>query len=75
MQRSLNLADHQITLTQKAFLALLANSEHHLGAVHLYIEEIIGIRYVQPQDKEQALGAAIEAKVIIMQGMPSAAVS
>lgn len=69
-QRSPSLEDHEITLMQKAFLHLLANPEHHLGAVHLYIEEVIGIRYVQPQDKEQVLGTLIDAKVIMMQSAP-----
>ena len=67
-QRSSKLEDHEITVMQKAFLALLQNSAHHLGAVHLYIEEILGIKYIQPQDKEQALDAAIQSKVIMLQG-------
>ena len=75
MQRSPNLEEHQITLMQKAFLALLESPEHHLGAVHLYIEEVVGVRYVQPQDKEQALRTAIDAKVIMMHGTPSAEAS
>ena len=67
-QRSSKLEDHEITVMQKAFLSLLQNPAHHLGAVHLYIEEILGIKYIQPQDKERALDAAIHSKVIMLQG-------
>ena len=67
-QRSSKLEDHEITVMQKVFLALLQNPAHHLGAIHLYIEEILGIKYIQPQDKEQALDAAINSKVIMLQG-------
>ena len=67
-RRSHNLEDHQITLEQKAFLSLLKESEHHLGAIDLYIEEIIGIKYIQPRNKEEVLGAAINSKVIMLQG-------
>ena len=47
--RSQDLDDHEITAAQKA-CSLMARSGHSNGALQLYVEEILGFRYLEPAE-------------------------
>ena len=65
-QRSQNLADSEITVIQKAFKHLMDNEEDEIPAVELYVEEILGLRFVSDTEKLQTVASAVEAKDSIL---------
>ena len=62
--RSQDLDDHEISLTQKAFVKLM-EEEDQIPAIEIYIEEIIGLSVVQDKDKLQALTSSVKIKGLI----------
>lgn len=67
--RSKLLADHEISIVQKAFMVLMDNPEHRVGAVELYVQEIIGLRLIVGKEKEEALQTAVNARNLILKSM------
>ena len=72
--RSPHLADHEISIVQKAFITLMSSDEHQAGAAELYVEEIIGLKLVAPEERSGALQTALNAsnlKVGFIRSVPS----
>lgn len=61
-QRSQNLADGDITIMQKAFVALFQNQDEQLPAACLWIEEILGLSLVVEAKKAAALTSAVQIR-------------
>ncbi|KAL2039963.1 hypothetical protein N7G274_007366 [Stereocaulon virgatum] len=61
-RRSPNLADFEITAAQKAFSALSRNETDSVAAIELYMEEILGLKYVEDSDRAQTLTAIIHMR-------------
>ena len=68
-RRSPNLAAFEITAAQKAFSALMRNDKDSVAAIEIYIEEILGLRYVEDSDRTQALTATIQMRNYLLNGM------
>lgn len=64
--RSNRLEHHEISITQKAFMLLMDNSAHDVGAAELYVEEIIGLKLVAAKEKRETLQTAVTAKNIML---------
>ena len=59
-RRSQNLADGEITVIQKAFVALSDEQSKSFGAIDLYVNEIIGIEIVDETSRAQTLANTLE---------------
>lgn len=64
--RSDRLDHHEISITQKAFMILMDNLDHHVGGVELYVEEIIGLKLLTAEEKGEALQTAVNARSLIL---------
>jgi hypothetical protein len=67
-RRSPNLADFKITAAQKAFSALMRNEKDSVAAIEIYMEEILGLKYVEDSDRTQALTATIQMRDYLLNG-------
>lgn len=69
LQRSQNLADGEITPMQKAFKVLMNRIEDELAAIELYVEEILGLKFVLEVKKAQTLATAMQTRDFILKGI------
>ena len=67
--RSSNLEEHEITITQKAFAILMQHEDTLHGAIQLYVEEIIGLKFSTVQDESRVVQDAICVKATILARM------
>lgn len=58
-QRSPNLIDGEISIVQKAFTILMEHEEDAVPAVELYVEEILGLRFVSEEDRFQTISIVV----------------
>ncbi|CAD6591935.1 MAG: hypothetical protein ASARMPRED_005873 [Alectoria sarmentosa] len=65
-QRSQVFAHGEITAVQKAFAVLMEKKEDHIRAVHLYVDEILGLKYVSGTDGATTLNAMIQTRHAIL---------
>lgn len=65
-QRSQVLAHVEITAIQKAFAILMEKKEDHIRAVELYVDEILGLKFVSGADKATTLNAMIQTRHSIL---------
>ena len=64
--RSDRLDHHEISITQKAFMILMDNLDHHVGGAELYVEEIIGLKLLTAEEKGEALQTAVNTRSLIL---------
>jgi len=64
-QRSQDLADGEVTANQKAFKVLMENEDSE-GAVEIYVDEILGLKFSSDAMKAQTLATALQTKDYIM---------
>ena len=67
--RSQNLADHEISLFQKAFAILMRNEDNHVPGIELYVDELLGLNLVDESQKEETLRTAVKARDAVQQSM------
>ncbi|KAL8938834.1 MAG: hypothetical protein Q9211_003023 [Gyalolechia sp. 1 TL-2023] len=63
--RSRNLEDYEINIYEAAFSKLMADMDTHVGAIHIYVEEILGLRAVSQPLKLRALTNAVRVRTMI----------
>lgn len=68
-QRSQDLAEHEITIIQKALVLLMNNSEDQISAANLYADEILGVVYLPATAKSDALETAVRARALALECM------
>ena len=65
--RSQDLEDHEISLTQKAFVELMEEEEEDkISGIEIYVEEIIGLKMVEDKDKLQTLKSLVKTKDLLV---------
>lgn len=67
--RSLVLEDFEVNVYEAAFSKLMSNVKTHLGAIHLYVEEILGLRAISHPLKLRALTNAVRVRSMILNCM------
>lgn len=67
--RSSLLEDHEVSIVQKAFMILMDSPEHRVGAVELYVQEIIGLKLIVAKEKDMAFQTAVNARNLFLKGM------
>lgn len=65
-QRSQTLAHGEITAIQKAFAVLMENKEDFMPAVELYVNEILGLKFVSETDRATTLDTMIQTRHSIL---------
>lgn len=65
-QRSQVLVHGEITAFQKAFVVLMEKKEDHIRAVELYVDEILGLKFVPETDRATTLNAMIQTRHSIL---------
>ncbi|KAL8938587.1 MAG: hypothetical protein Q9216_003815 [Gyalolechia sp. 2 TL-2023] len=63
--RSPHLEDYEINIYEAAFSKLMADVDTHIGAIHIYVEEILGLRAVSQPLKLRALTNAVKVRTMI----------
>ena len=61
-QRSQILAHGEITIIQKAFAILMQHEEDVISAIHLYVDEILGLKFVSEAEGATSLNAMIQTR-------------
>ncbi|KAL9600374.1 MAG: hypothetical protein Q9219_003224 [cf. Caloplaca sp. 3 TL-2023] len=64
--RSPDMGDHEINMYEAAFLKLMSNTETHAGAIHIYVEEILGLKAVTQPLKLRALTIAVQLRTLFL---------
>lgn len=67
--RSSRLDDHEISITQKAYMLLMRRPEDRLGGIELYVQEIIGLRHVDATESFACLQNAMKTREIFLYRM------
>ena len=65
-QRSQILAHGEITIIQKAFTILMQHEEDVISAIYLYVDEILGLKFVSGAEGATSLNAMIQTRHSIM---------
>ena len=65
-QRSHIFAHGEITVIQKAFVVLMQTKEDVIPAIHLYANEILGLKFVSETEKATSLNTMIQTRHSIM---------
>ena len=65
-QRSQILAHGEITIIQKAFAILMQHEEDVISATYLYVDEILGLKFVSGAEAATSLNAMIQTRHSIM---------
>jgi len=65
--RSQDLEENEITIAQKAFIYFSASNMH--AAIHIYVEEILGIEFAPKADKASLLQGSIDVRAGLLEGM------
>ena len=65
--RSQDLDDHEIAAAQKAFASLL--DENKDAAIHIYVEEILGLKIAPDTEKASIIQSSIEFRAALLDGM------
>lgn len=65
-QRSQILAHGEITAIQKAFAVLMEKKEDLIPAVELYVDEILGLKFVSEADRDTILRTMIQTRHSIL---------
>ena len=61
-QRSQTLAHGEITAIQKAFAVLMEKKENFIPALELYVNEILGLKFVSETDRATILSTMIQTR-------------
>lgn len=64
--RSPRLEDYELNIYEAAFAKLMVDVDTHLGAIHIYVEEILGLRAVSQPLKLRALTNAVKVRTMIL---------
>ena len=64
--RSQVLPDGEVTIAQLAFTALYEIDEDYMAAIALWVEEIVGTRFVPLEKKPKVLMATVKAREMIV---------
>lgn len=67
--RSSRLDDHEISITQKAYMLLMQNRDDRLGGIELYVQEIIGLQYVDATESLACLQTAMKTRDVFLHRM------
>ena len=67
--RSSRLDDHEISITQKAYMLLMQNRDDRLGGIELYVQEIIGLQYVDATESLASLQTAMKTRDVLLHRM------
>ena len=65
-QRSQTLAHGEITAIQKAFAVLMEKKENFIPALELYVNEILGLKFVSETDRATILSTMIQTRHSIL---------
>ena len=65
-QRSQILAHGEITIIQKAFALLMQKEEDIIPAIHLYVDEILGLKFVSATESATSLNTMIQTRHSIL---------
>ena len=68
-RRSPNLADCEITAAQKAFSTLMRSEEGGVAAIGIYVEEVLGLKFVKDVDKAQTLATTVQLRNCMLDGI------
>lgn len=68
-QRSQILAHGEITAIQKAFAVLMEKKEDHIRAIKLYVDEILGLKFISGADRAATLNVMIQTRHSILDRM------
>ena len=61
-QRSQILGHGEITIIQKAFAVLMEKKEDIVSAIDLYVNEILGLKFVSETDRAKTLNTMIQTR-------------
>ena len=67
--RSPDLADHEITIAQKAFVILMKNGDTFRGAFAIYVDEILGLKTGTGKDMKQIIQDAVQVGAALLEGI------
>lgn len=67
--RSSRLADHEISIAQKAYMLLMQHHEDRIGGIELYVQEIIGLHQVDATERLTCLQTAMKTRDIFLHRM------
>ena len=67
--RSQDLADHEISIFQKALGTLMLDENDLTGGVELYIDEILGLKLLKEAQKSEILKSIIVARNAFIEGL------
>lgn len=65
-QRSQILAHGEITIIQKAFAMLMQHKEDVISAIYLYVDEILGLKFVSGAEGPSSLNSMIQTRHSIL---------
>ncbi|KAL8706291.1 MAG: hypothetical protein Q9201_000667 [Fulgogasparrea decipioides] len=64
--RSQNLADHEITVYDAAFMTLIQDAKTHMGAVAIFVEELLGLKPLSQPLKPEALKCTVRVRTLFL---------
>lgn len=65
-QRSQILAHGEISVIQKAFAVLMQKKEDIIPAIHLYVDEILGLYYISETERTTTLNTVMQTRHSIL---------
>ena len=65
-QRSQILAHGEISVIQKAFAVLMQKKEDIIPAIHLYVDEILGLHYISETERTTTLNTVMQTRHSIL---------
>lgn len=68
-KRSPVLAENEISIVQKAFMILMETVEDDVGAIEIYVEEILGLNLVSDPYHLQTLQTAVKTRKLLLESM------
>ncbi|KAL8730331.1 MAG: hypothetical protein Q9181_004690 [Wetmoreana brouardii] len=64
--RSQDLADYEITVYDAAFMTLIQDAKTHMGAVAIFVEELLGMKPLSQPQKPEALKCAVRVRTLFL---------
>ena len=65
-QRSQSVAHGEITLIQKAFVVLMRMEEDIIPAINLYVDEILGLKFISATERATSLNTMVQTRHSIL---------
>lgn len=64
--RSSRLNDHEISISQKAYMLLMQDRKDRLGGIEIYVQEIIGLNHVNATESYACLQTAMKTRELFL---------